>query len=107
MNTSDSRTWPAKTPVERVTAQFDFTPDLQPGDFVVSAVVNATTVSGTDAQPSLVLNGLPQIKGRRVFQRLANGVAGCSYQVDCTATTNLGDVFQLVRVLPVHSTQIY
>lgn len=99
--------WPVKLTGERVTAQFDFTPDLQPGDAPVAVVMTVTTVDGVDAAPAQVLYGLPQIKGRRVFQKLQGGLAGCVYLVQCQVTTRLGDVLLLARLLPVRATYVH
>lgn len=99
--------WPVKLTGERVTAQFDFTPDLQPGDAPVTVVMTVTTVEGVDAAPAQVLYGLPQIKGRRVFQKLQGGLAGCVYLVQCQVTTRLGDVLLLARLLPVRATYVH
>lgn len=99
--------WPVKLTGERVTAQFDFTPDLQPGDAPVTVVMTVTTVEGVDAAPAQVLYGLPQIKGRRVFQKLQGGQSGCVYLVQCQVTTRLGDVLLLARLLPVRATYVH
>lgn len=93
-------TWPSKTAAERVTAQFDFGPDLEPGDRVVSLEWVVTLLAGVDATPPQVLVGAAAIKGGRVFQKLG-GLAGCSYRIECRATTANENVLVLWRVLPV------
>lgn len=99
--------WPTKLTIERVTALYDFAADLQPGDHLASVLMTVTLVAGTDAAPDALLYGLPQIKGRRVFQKLAGGVAGCVYLVRCQVTTRLDDVLVLARLLPVQSIQVH
>ena len=97
----ESFTWPAKLPGETVTAEFDFGPDVAFGDSLSSVQVFATTVLGTDPGASAVAGGIAQVKGARVYQRLIGGLAGCSYRIECRATTVAGNVLILARVLPV------
>lgn len=95
-----SNTWPAKTAAERVTAQFDFGPDLEPGDSITTIEWVVTLLSGVDATPTQVLVGAAAIKGSRVFQKLG-GLAGCSYRIECRANTAQENLLSLWRVLPV------
>lgn len=99
----DSTTWPAKLPIERITAEFDFAADLAPGDVPESVQVLVTVVRGVDASPTALLFGSAQIKGARVFQKLQGGYAGCSYRIECRVTTTRNDLLLLARVLPVES----
>lgn len=101
-----STMWPEKVVEERVTAEFDFGPELQIGETVVSVVWVVTTVKGVDASPQSVLYGAPVIQGTRVYQQLWAGLAGCSYRVQCRATTQIGDVLILQGVLPVVSAEL-
>jgi hypothetical protein len=101
MSTLENSTWPAKLPGEVVTAEFDFAPDIAFGDSVASVQVVVTTVLGTDATPQAVASGIAVLKGARVYQRLAGGLATCSYRIECRATTVAGNVLILARVLPV------
>lgn len=101
MSVTASTTWPNKYTVERVTAEFDFSKDLEPGDTVASVQLLVTTVQGVDAAPSAVLFGAAQIKGARVFQQLQAGLGGRSYRVECRATTANNNLLVLARVLPV------
>lgn len=96
----EATTWPAKYTVERVTAEFDFSKDLAAGDSVVSVQLLVTTVQGVDAAPAL-LSGAAQLKGARAFQQLQGGLAGCSYRIECRATTATNNLLVLARVLPV------
>jgi hypothetical protein len=101
MSDIDQTTWPAKTPGEKVTARFDFTKDLDDGDAIESIEFVVTVLAGVDASPQNILDGLPVLKGARVFQRLQGGLADCSYLVECRASTAQGNLLILARVLPV------
>ena len=101
MSAIESTTWPNKYTVERVTAEFDFTKDLAAGDSLVSVQLVVTTVAGVDVAPLAVLFGAAQIKGARVFQQLHGGLPGCSYRIECRATTADNNLLLLARVLPV------
>ena len=101
MSSIDSTTWPTKYVGERVTAEFDFARDVPAGDSVASVALVVTTVAGVDAAPAGVLYGSSVIKGARVFQQLAAGLAGRSYRVECRATTANNNILILARVLPV------
>ena len=74
---------------------------MAPGDSLASVQVLVTTVLGVDAAPQAVLFGAAQIKGARVFQKLQAGLAGCSYRIECRATTADNNLIILARVLPV------
>lgn len=101
MTAINSTTWPTKYPQERVTAEFDFGPDLPPGDSIATIQLFLSTVQGVDATPDNLRYGASVIKGARVFQQFHSGLANCSYQVACHATTANNNLFILVRVLPV------
>lgn len=94
-------TWPEKYPQELITAEFDFGPSLPYGDAIASTQLFITTVQGVDATPDNVRNGVAIIKGARAFQRLKAGLAGCSYLIECHATTVNGNLLIIPRVLPV------
>lgn len=97
----DQITWPEKYPAERVTAAFDFSPSLAAGDSVASVTINVTTVLGVDATPNAIKFGSAVIKGARVYQQLAGGLAGCSYLVVAQATTVQNNIVVIRRILPV------
>lgn len=97
----DNTTWPNKYTVERITAEFDFAKDIAAGDSLLSVQLLVTTVAGVDAVPAALLFGAAQLKGARVFQQLQGGLAGCSYRIECRATTANNNLLLLARVLPV------
>lgn len=97
----DAVTWPAKYVAERITPEFNFAPGLAAGDSVATVSIDVTTVQGVDAAPNAIKFGGAVIKGARVFQQLAAGLAGCSYLVVATATTTQNNILVIPRVLPV------
>ncbi len=101
MSAIDASTWPAKYAVERITAEFDFGPDVAAGDALASLQMVVTTVLGVDAAPGGLVFGAPQVRGARVFQQLQGGLAGCAYRIECRATTANNNLLVLARVLPV------
>lgn len=86
---------------ETVTETFDFTSRLAAGETISSASVSATTYSGTDASPSLIVNGSASISGQTVTQSITGGVLGVTYDLVCTIATSLGQTLQLSAYLAV------
>ena len=72
--------------VKQVT--FDFTSQLVPGEYIVTATNTITVYSGADPLSSLALSGPVTLKGARASQFLVGGVAGCSYLLTCRGLTN-------------------
>lgn len=68
---------------------------------IVSATVAIEVASGTDASPSAMLSGSPQIHGARVAQRIIGGLAGVTYRVRITANDAAGNIWVFERFLPV------
>lgn len=101
MTDFQNSTWPEKYSAERITAEFDFGPDMAPGDSIASVEMVVTVARGADPSPVAVLVGVAQIKGKRVFQQLGNGLPGCSYRIECRATTAYNNLLVLRRTLPV------
>lgn len=97
----NTTTWPLKHPAERITAEFDFGPSLAAGDSLASVQLVVTTVLGVDAAPAAVVFGAAQLRGARAYQQLTGGLNGCSYRVECRATTAQNNLLLLARVLPV------
>lgn len=101
MSTLNDTTWPAIDPEEKVTSLVDFGPSLGHGETLASATVTVTVVQGIDATPAVMLDGAAVLKGARVLQRLQGRISGASYLVKYRATTSLGNVLVLRRVLPI------
>ena len=72
-----------KDPSEAYAVEFKF-------DRVLSSITEATCsvslLAGADASSSDVLDGLPQIGGSSVYQRVHGGIPGCTYKLRCEAT---------------------
>lgn len=89
---------PTKIPTESVVVEFDFSGEM---DTIASASVTSAVASGgSDANPSGLLYGAPQIEGDRVKQRIVGGLSGVTYRLTCTATQGL-DVIVRTDLLPV------
>lgn len=95
----DTPILPDKDPAESVVVEFAFDGELAAID---SAVVAVTLAAGTDAAPAALLDGLPQIQGASVLQRISGGVADANYRLHCTATHG-EDVRVRAGVLPVRA----
>lgn len=88
---------PTKDPSESVVVEFDFEGELTS---IVSAVVTNTVHDGSDASPSSMLYGTPQIDGTKVLHRVQGGVSGVTYKLRCVATSGM-DVIVRSALLPV------
>jgi len=91
------RPLPAKDPAESVVVEFvfaelDAAPDL--------ASLSIAPISAADPAASAMLDGLGQIVGTSVFQRVKSGLSGVSYKLRCQATRG-DDVRVIAAVLPV------
>ncbi len=74
---------PIKRPTESVIVSFDFSSEL---DLVDSAVVSVDLVGGYDANPAAFLDGVHQLSGAEVLQRITAGVANADYKLTAVAT---------------------
>lgn len=90
---------PDKDPAESVVVEFAFDGELAAID---SATVVATLLNGADPDPAAMLDGLPQIQGTSVLQRVAGGVDQVNYKLRCTATHG-EDVRVRAGIIPVRS----
>lgn len=73
-----------KDPGESVVLEFDFSNELTS---IVSVTVAVSVASGVDLLPANVLDGAPQIVGRKVRQRFSNGVSGVRYKFRVVAVS--------------------
>jgi hypothetical protein len=80
------KNFPNKAAGEKVTLTFDFEPEIG-GDAIVTKSCAVELVSGTDANPSAMLNGSPTVSGQKVYQSIMGGVTGAKYDIVCTITT--------------------
>ncbi len=90
---------PDKDPAESVVVEFAFDGELTAID---SATVTVALLAGTDTAAAAMLDGLPQIQGTSVLQRVGAGVDQANYRLRCTATHG-EDVRVRAGVLPVRS----
>jgi len=94
-------TFEAKLLGETVTETFDFTSRLANAETISTAVVTATTYSGTDASPSAIVSGSATISGKKVLQNVTAGTLGVTYLLVATITTSLSQTLQLAAYLVV------
>lgn len=80
---------------------FDFISKLNDGEVILSAVVNIAVYTGVDPAVTLQTTGGITINGSIVNQKVLGGLPGVTYEVRCTANTNLGQVLILVGFLNV------
>lgn len=91
---------PIKDPAESVVLEFDFSSEL---DGIDSATI-ALSVVGSTADPAVatMLQGAHQISGRKVLQRVRNGVPGARYKARATAVRG-DDVIVRAGVISVRT----
>jgi len=83
---------------------FDFISRLAVGETISSQQVSASVYSGTDPNPSSLINGAASVQNStQVWQLLAGGLVGCIYELLCTITTSLGQTLQISAYLAVVS----
>ena len=86
---------------EVISPPFDFSKNLQIGETLSTASVGVSVYSGVDPNPSALLSGTPSISGAVVNQSVTGGIVGVIYDIICTATTSLGNTYQLTAYLYV------
>lgn len=74
---------------------------LASGETISAASVTASVYSGVDPLPSGILVGAATISGNVVRQYLQAGVLGVIYTLICSATTSLGNKFELMAFLAI------
>ena len=89
-----------KSPNEIIPLSFDFSSVLS----LVSAVASLTitVVDGTDPDVADMLDGVAEVQGPVVVQRVKNGVDGVTYELRCLAA-NGAERYELVGQLPVEA----
>lgn len=88
-----------KDPADVVTVEFDFS-DL--ADSVTSPQVTIAVLAGADPGVAAMLDGSPTVSGARVFHRIAAGLDGVDYALQCFAD-NGSDRYSIEAILPVRS----
>ena len=90
-------TWEPKDPAEEFAVKFDFSSELSA---ITSATVTVITQRGTDETPEDVLDGVAQVDGTTVLQRIKGGTHKCTYKFRCEATDGT-EVWVITQGLPV------
>ena len=91
----------AKLAGETINEVFDFSSRLAVGETISSASTTATVYSGTDANPSAILNALTTISGGKVTQGVIGGTLGVTYKLVCTVHTSASQILQLTAMLVI------
>jgi len=92
---------PNKYPAESKAYFFDFLSELVPTETISTRVCTMGLYSGTDANPSAMINGVATNDGSVVRQNIAGGTAGNIYMLTCTVTTNFGQTLTMHGFLAV------
>lgn len=100
-------TIPTKLTGETLPVRVNFLSQLAAGEAVTAVVCTATVLSGTDATPSAILSGSGTLAANVFTQILTAGVAGTTYLLTFTATTNSTNYLIINAVLVVISTTPY
>lgn len=89
--------FPLQDPTETAELSFDFTrhPEWERWDYINSATVAVSVVSGADASASTRLSGSPTYCNGVVKQKFANPVNAVKYKLVATVNTNKGEVLAL------------
>ena len=84
--------WPMKDPQEVQVLTFNFAPDLNTGETLVTPTVSISQIGGAVSDPGLssMLVGSPAISGATVQQTVAYGLANDIYAITALCTTNQG-----------------
>lgn len=93
--------WSDKDPQEIVTLGWDFSALLEDAETLMTATASVTVVEGTDATPSAILFGAPEIGGVTVRHAIQAGVAGVLYRIAAVVDTSLGNRYLEVGLLRV------
>lgn len=74
---------------------FDFVNDIAAGETLGTATFTLATVSGTDSNPSLHIQGSAQITGTIAMQRISGLLNGVTYAIQALVTTSNANVLSL------------
>jgi phage gp36-like protein len=96
--------WQDKDPGESIIVEFDF---ADQATSISGPTVTVQVAAGSpDNNPAAILIGGPVIAGTIVRQRIAGGVHGVDYYLECTAGSGTGDTLTIDAVLPVRERPI-
>jgi hypothetical protein len=85
--------WSPKDPNDTADYTFDWDDFLPTGEIITDA-----TLAVSDAALTIVADDFTD---RTVRVRLSGGEAATNYTVDCTITTDAGQIFEVTKTLPV------
>ncbi|HEX6826409.1 MAG TPA: hypothetical protein VF077_08850 [Nitrospiraceae bacterium] len=80
---------------------FDFNPELQSGELILSQTVTVRVLSGEDPAPQLLKAGSASQSGGVVQQRFLPTIEGNLYEIKCAAATDDSQVLTLTGILAV------
>ena len=74
---------------------FTFASQIPLAFYIAIVDVTSVLISGTDSDPSTMIDGWRDIVGNDVMvvQQVNGGVAGNIYNIVCTVTDNVGDIY--------------
>ena len=90
-------TWESKDPAEKFAVSFDFSAEMAA---ITGATITVQTLRGTDVAPDALLDGVAQIVGATVLQRVKDGVNKATYKFRCEATDGT-ELWVITQALPV------
>lgn len=88
-----------KDPGAEITVEFDFGPDITT---VANATVTIAVFTGADPDAATMLIGSPTVIGAKVLQRVAAGLDGVDYALECFADVTGGRI-SIDAILPVRN----
>lgn len=97
------RFWDDKDPREILPLGVDLRDVLAAGEIPIAAESSVELIAGTDATPSAILLGSPEIDGQSVYQWAQSGVLDATYGVALTIDTSTGKRLVFVGGLRVRS----
>ena len=92
-----------KASAEVLDVTFDFMHTMMFGDTITSATAVITLESGTDANPSLMLDGAATHTARTVTQTIKGGIVGNIYRIAMSASTTNSCVYVVEGLLAINN----
>ena len=92
-----------KAAPEVLDVTFDFMHTMMFGDTITSATAVITLESGTDANPSLMLDGAATHTARTVTQTIKGGIVGNIYRIAMSASTTNSCVYVVEGLLAINN----
>ena len=93
--------FPSKPLSEVVSLAVDFISRLASGEVINSGSVVASLYTGTDTNPSEILDGATSVQGSQLVQSVGAGVLGNIYELAYTAVTSLNQRLVITGYLAV------